>query len=192
MDANDTQAAHPKTVRRRILEVLYGTYMRDPLEMPGPEAFTAQGITRQELIANIHYLADRNFVELMMGYAPPLFASARIRPDGIDLVENRYEFNRLFPPAPGELEAVLAGVPRLLEELMVQAELSPLDGDARQALLRDVDFLRAEVARPAHRWRHDVIETILGWVAANFDKPEDILPALPGLRAAITQAAKEA
>lgn len=192
MEPQESPPIHPKTARRRILEVLYSAYMGDPLEMLGPEAFTAQGLSRQELVANIHYLADRNYVELMMGYAPPLFASARIRPAGIDLVENRYEFNRLFPPAPGELESALAGVPRLLEELMVQAELSPLDGDARQALLRDVDFLRAEVARPAHRWRTDVIATILEWISANFDHPEDILPALPSLRAAIAQAKEDA
>ena len=191
MDQNETHENHPKTARRRILEVLYATYMHDPLEMLGPEAFTASGISRQDLVANIHYLADRGYVELMMGYAPPLFASARIRPDGIDLVENRYEFNRLFPPAPDDVEALLAGVPRLLEELMVQAELSPLDGDARQALLRDVDFIRVEVARPAHRWRADVIDTVLGWITANFDQPEEILPALPDLREALAKAIRE-
>lgn len=176
-------------MRRRILLLLYEHYMRDPLEMLAPDVFMDEGqIARQDLVPNIHYLADRDLVELMLGYNPPLFASARIRPGGIDLVENRYEFNLLFPPEPGAEEEALADIPRLLEELMVQAELSPLDGEARKALLRDVDFLRGEVSRPAYRWRRDVIDTVLGWVETPFPDAGEVLPALPDLRRALALA----
>jgi hypothetical protein len=180
---------HPKYVRRRILLLLYEHYMRDPLEMLAPDLFIDEAaISRQDLVPNMHYLADRGLVELMLGYNPPLFASARIRPGGIDLVENRYEFNLLFPPEPGAEEELLADIPRLLEELMVQAELSPLDGEARKALLRDVDFLRQEVSRPAYRWRRPVIDTVLGWIDAPFPDASEVLPALPDLRRALDQA----
>ncbi len=180
---------HPKYVRRRILIILYDCYMHNPLEMLGPDIFIdEQGMTRADLVPNIHYLADRGLVELMIGYNPALFASARIRPDGIDLVENRYAFNLRFPPAPGAEEEAVAEVPLLVEDLVNQAELSPLDGDGRRALLQDVAFLREEIARPVHRWRKEVVDTVLSWIAAPFTEPAHILPALPKLHQALDHA----
>ena len=125
----------------------------------------------------------------MLGYSPGLFAATRITPKGIDLVENRFQFDLEFPPEPGELEENLAEVPRLLEQLMQEADLSPLDGEARRALLRDLQFLRDEVARPASRWRKEVIEAVLGWVESRFHAPDQqtdqVLPSLTPLKEAL-------
>ncbi len=146
-------------------------------------------VAREDLLANVYYLQDRGLIELLMGYNPPLFAAARMTADGIDMVENAFEFNLRFPPAPGETEEALAGVPVLLERLVQEADFSPLDGEARQALLRDVQFLRDEVARPAMRWRMQVIRTVLDWIEGHFataDEPAPAaLPSLPELRKAI-------
>jgi hypothetical protein len=174
---------HPKSIRRRILEILYAAYRRDPLRMLAPEDFVqGGGLTREDLGANIHYLADRHLVELMLGYHPPLFNSARITPNGIDLVENRFEFDLRYPPELSELEHSMAALPHLLEDLLVQAELSPLDGDDRRTLLRDVQYLRDEVARPAERWRHEVIVAVLDWIGLAVDDAASVLPALGGIR----------
>lgn len=156
--------------------------------MLAPSDFLADGaLRREELAANMHYLHDRNLVELMIGYNPPMFAAARITANGIDLVENRFEFNLRFPPEPGEDEEAMADLPRLMERLVEEAECSPLDGEARTCLLRDVQFLRDEVARPVHRWRVHVIETVLEWIAANFEDPDQTLPSLPGIRECIAR-----
>ena len=93
---------HPKGVRRRLLLTLYERYLKNPLEMLGPEDFLSDGFGREELLANIHYLSDSKLVELMMGYSPPWFAATRITAAGIDLVENRFDFDLRFPPAPNE------------------------------------------------------------------------------------------
>lgn len=173
---------HPKHIRRRIMTILYERYLQDPLEMLAPEDFLGpEGVQREELVANIHYLADRKLVELMIGYNPPLFAAARITADGIDLVENRFLFNLRFPPELGEVEEAFAEVPTLVERLSEEAEFAPVDGEARLALLRDIQFLRDEIARPVHRWRREVIETVLGWITGAVEDVEQHLPSMQPL-----------
>ncbi|HNR33159.1 MAG TPA: hypothetical protein PKI11_19875 [Candidatus Hydrogenedentes bacterium] len=170
-------------MRRKLLQILYGHYMSDPLDVLGPEVFLEEGgMTRQELGVNMHYLADRGFVEMMIGYNPPLFAGVRIRPEGIDLVENHFEFNLRFPPGIDELEKGLAEMPVLVERLVEQADLSPLDGELRRRLQRDVQYLRDEVARPLALWRPHVIRAVLDWIAEPFEDPAANLPALPRLK----------
>lgn len=174
---------HPKSIRRRLLEVMYERYLKEPLVMLEPlELMQAAGITKQELVPNIFYLHDSGLVELMTGYHQSLFASARITADGIDLVENSYEFNLRFPAAPGESEEALHEVPVFTEQLVQEVDLCPLDGEARQCLLRDVQYLRGELARPVERWRTHVIGTILEWIEGYFDDPNRHLPSLPKLR----------
>jgi hypothetical protein len=176
----------PKSVRRRLLQILYEHYLKDPLEMLTPENVMADGtVLREHLLANIHYLNDRGLVELMIGYNPPMFAAVRITADGIDLVENRFEFDLRFPPGPEEASETLANVPTLIECLVEEADFSPLDGELRRCLLRDVQYLREELARPETRWRMPVIDTVLGWIESYFDDPLAVLPSLRALKEAI-------
>jgi hypothetical protein len=122
----------------------------------------------------------------MMGYNPPLFAASRITADGIDLVENQVELNRRFPPVIGELEESVAELPVLMERLVDEADFSSLDGEQRKCLLRDIQYLRDELARPAERWRTDVIDTVLAWVENHFDgDASEDLPSLSALREAM-------
>ena len=170
---------NPKSVRRRMLIILYERYLKDPLDMLSPSDLMEDGtISREDLVANAYYLHDRGLVELMIGYNPPMFAAARITANGIDLVENHYEFNLRFPGDLQETEETLNELPVLIERLVEEADLSPLDGEARKSLLRDVQYLRDEFARPAHRWRHEVIDTVLGWMAEPFDNVDEVLPSL--------------
>lgn len=183
---------HPKTVRRLLLERLYERYFENPLEMAGPEDFLSEGVLgRKELVSNMHYLHDRQLVELMMGYAPPMFVAARITPQGIDMVENRFEFNLRFPPLPGSKEEATAGVLDLLERMTEEAEFAPLDGEERQSLLRDVQYLRDELARPVHRWRANVIFQVMEWISATAKQPAEYLPSLALLRHQTEKALRE-
>lgn len=177
---------HAKSVRRVLLTTLYQAYFEDPLNVLNPEDFLAhEEIDRESLIANMHYLADRGLVELKMGYQPPLFASARITADGIDLVENEFEFERRFPVRLTAKELRAVSVPYIVERLFEEAEVAPLDGEARRALIRDIQYLRDEIARPAERWRNRVIGEVMNWVEVHAN---GALPSLNALRNALAQA----
>ena len=183
---------HPKSVRRKLLLALYSRYLKDPLDMLAPEdVLSESAVSREDLVSNIHYLHDRGLVELMMGYNPPLFAAVRITADGIDLVENTFEFDLRFPPEPGEVESACAEIPLLCERLVEEADFAPLDGEKRRALLGDLQYLRCELARPAERWRVHVLETVLNWVESHFSTVEDgahtYLPSLELLKTAIQE-----
>jgi hypothetical protein len=91
---------------------------------------------------------------------------------------------------PGETEEAFAGVPLLVERLVQEADFSPLDGEERRCLLRDIQYLRDELSRPAQRWRSHVVETVLSWIESYFEEPGKDLPTLTELREAI-QAKRE-
>ena len=94
---------NPRLIRRIVMEQLYASFLEDPMQMLTPTDITDTGkVTITELIPCAHYLADRNLIELMVGYNPPLFAATRIAPEGIDLIEDPLEFDRLFGLGHGE------------------------------------------------------------------------------------------
>ncbi|GEM_PF-435592 len=177
------KSLHPKAIRRKILSVLYQRYMSDPLDMLGPdELVAAVGVSISILKANMHYLSDRGLVEMMLGYHPHRFDAVRLTADGVDVVENRFEFNLRFPPEPDAVEEAMTELPGLVEELVEEVDLAPLDGEVRRCLLRDVQYLRDEVSRPASRWRREVIESILSWIEAPFAQIEDAPDSIRGIR----------
>ena len=174
---------HPKSVRSRLLLLLYENYFENHLEMLSPEELlNEKGFERRELIPNIHYLSDRGFVELLTSYDPPLFSAARITAAGIDLVENRLELDLWFPPDPAGVEGDAGDVLSLMEMLVEEAEFSPLDGEARRCLLRDIQFLRDEVCRPVERWRQQVLDDVIRWLEGHFQDAGAVMPSLPPLR----------
>lgn len=176
---------HPKAIRRWILEKLYERYLENPTEMLGPEDFlSTELVDKKQLATNIHYLFDKELVELITGYNPPLFVATRITPKGIDLVENPREFDLLFPAYPAGVEEETAELLETMEQLVVEADLIPLDGDKRKCLLRDIQYLRDEFARPSHLWRRNVIEQVIQWVEdslGNLDRGE-FMPSLEVMR----------
>ena len=175
---------HAKAVRRRILLFLYERYQQDPTEMTGPEGFiNEQGFTKADLVFHMHYLSDHRLVELAMGYAPPLFAAVRLTGQGVDEVEHPFELDRRFPAAPEECGDGYGDLPVLLEHLLVEAECALLDGEARRGLLRDVLYLREEVARPVAHWWPVVLRGVLAWIAAPFEDGADELPSLARIQA---------
>ena len=181
--------SHPKSTRRRILLRLYESYQIDPLLMLSPEDLLEDPrIEKEHLVHNMHYLHDSKLVELMLSYRPPMFASTRITAAGIDLVENHSAFNLRFPPDPNDFEATHSHIPILMERLVEEVELSPLDGEIRMALLRDVQYLREEIARPVERWRSHVIQQVLHWLAGPFkDDVDEWLPSLATIRKKIAE-----
>lgn len=174
---------HAKALRRQILLFLYARYQADPTEMLGPEVFLNElGFAKADLVFHMHYLNDHGLVELAMGYAPPLFASVRLTGRGVDVVEHPFELDRRFPAAPAGEGDGFGALPVLLERLIEEADCSPLEGEQRRALQRDVLYLREEIARPAAAWRVDVLRAVLDWIAAPLTDPAEDLPSLAAIR----------
>lgn len=181
---------HPKTVRRRLLTLLYERFLQFPAEMfTADDIMTAGAFNRDEMVVNMFYLADSGLVEMITSYRPNWFEAARIRPAGVDLVENRFVFDQRFPPALPDDEAEAAALTYYMERLAEQAEYAGLDGEVRHALLRDVQYLREELARPRRRWRREVIDAVLAWIAAAAERDPGCLPALEPLREALREEA---
>lgn len=136
------------------------------------------GIGRDDLILNIHYLADSELIELMIGYQPPLFSGTRIAPAGIDLVEDEFRFTLRFPLSTTGPEALTAEAHSLAERLAVEIDLAPVDYEARRALVRDVNYLRDELSRPVERWRPEVLSSVLEWIGSAPCEVADDMPSL--------------
>lgn len=174
---------NPKSVRRRLLMTLYEAYFKNPLDMLSPQDIMEGGtLTREDLLSSAYYLSDRQLIEMMIGYNPPMFAAARITAKGIDLVENHYEFNLLFPPEAGETSSEVVELPILMERLVEEADFSALDGEARKCLLRDVQYLRDELSRPESRWRLNVIASLIEWIGGPFQGQHEALPSLSRIK----------
>jgi hypothetical protein len=180
----------PKEVRGRILTVLYDTFQRDPLVMMTPSDIADEARLRMEVLAaNCHYLHDRNFIELMMGYNPPLFAAARIAPEGIDLYEDRKRFKRFFSEDASDHADVTAEVIPLVMALGREAETAPLTGLKREWLLADLSRLRDLLRRPQDTWDADHIRNALQWLEGQAG-PDAPLPSLAALAAALARRIK--
>lgn len=144
----------------------------------------AGGISITELVPNAHYLHDRNLIELMIGYNPPLFAATRIAPSGIDLYEDRPIFERMFPADAIADSVSVSDVVALVMVLLSEAEASGLEGRRREWLLGDIDALRQELVAPEVNWRTDVIMARLQWLDGFFED-EGTMPTLNKLRDAL-------
>jgi hypothetical protein len=148
-----------------ILTVLYESYQRDPMFMMTPSDMAdASALLINDLAPNCHYLHERELIELIMGYSPPLFAAARIAPEGIDLYEDRTRFERLFSRGSGARSEDTKALIPLLMSLAQEAETVRLEGLRREWLLRDVTRLRDLVRGPEKDWDPDAILTALGWL----------------------------
>lgn len=177
----------PKELRGRILTVLYQTFQRDPLVMMTPSDIADAGNLRMdELAPNCHYLHDRSFIELMMGYNPGFFAAARIAPEGIDLYEDRNRFTRLFGFASTDTPDATTEVIPLVLALAREAEAAPLNGLKRDWLLADVSRLRDLLRRPHDTWDDAHIRNTLQWIAGQAG-PEAPLPSLTALEALLAR-----
>lgn len=85
-------------VRRRILKILYEQFVEHPYNRITPKEFKEQlGISLRDLNYNVIYLEDKGLIELQKPLEGSIFVGARIMHRGIDLVENEYEFDIMFP-----------------------------------------------------------------------------------------------
>jgi hypothetical protein len=176
--------ANPKLVRRELLTILYDSFLEDPLQMLSPSDITERGtIQHRDLIASAHYLHERNYIEMMVGYNPPMFAATRIAPSGIDLYEDYEAFNRMFPEKPVKHNERASAIITLMLALAREAESTALDGERRAWLLADIRELRETLCKPEGTWNGAEILCRLQWLDGFFMSEENApLPSLEKLK----------
>jgi hypothetical protein len=85
-------------IRRRILEIAYQRFQGNPYDRVTPAEFKdALDINLKELHFNIVYLEEKGYLELQKPVEGTLFVTARITVKGIDLVEDAYQLDMVFP-----------------------------------------------------------------------------------------------
>ena len=163
-------AEHPRSIRRRLLLSLYKYYTENPHQMLSPrELMDDTGVSRKAISPAIFYLHERGYVEVMMGFNPPLFDAARISPDGVDLAEDEEALDRRFPRDGSPDSTVAPEAVALVLELAVEADHAPLEGAQKQWLLADLRHLLDEVRKPVHRWRRGDLADAFKWVEEYFN-----------------------
>jgi hypothetical protein len=173
-----------KSDRRIIIRFLYEQYLIDPLKMLTPDDFLdTEKLTRESLAANSHYLHDRGYIELLVGYKPPLFAAARISPAGIDLVEDQNKFAEVLGHDAPVLDTVSTNAPRLVLQIAEEVEASGLSSVRKRWLLDDLRLLHDELRRPPKFRREAVAHECLRTIPDYFDEDvAAILPSFPKLQ----------
>jgi hypothetical protein len=85
-------------IRRIILQLLYETFKDHPYGRITPKELQENlNIGLKELQFNAIYLEEKGLIELQKPLEGNLFVGARITPKGIDVVEDEYQLNILFP-----------------------------------------------------------------------------------------------
>ncbi len=149
------------------MSLLYKIYQDDPHATLTPNELAEQlDLTREDLKRSVFYMEEREWVECLKGFGVSLFSGIRIRPDGIDLVENSFHFNRVFAnssPNPTRVEDGIEGALVAVREIaLVQGERPQAAGDHLRALERE---LFEEEKRNYSR-----IETLLDWLSEDIGK----------------------
>jgi uncharacterized LabA/DUF88 family protein len=85
-------------IRRKIMEMVYEKFKEHPYYRITPKEFKeALNIDLKTLNFNIVYLEEKGYIELQKPLEGSLFVGARITSKGIDLVEDKYQFDITFP-----------------------------------------------------------------------------------------------
>ncbi len=134
-------------IRRRILEMLYEKFTEHPYYRITPKEFKNKlKINIRELNFNVIYLEEKGLIELQKPLEGTLFVGARITTKGVDLVEDEYRFNMMFPLASTRSvsENILAKFNLLREGIETDKNLSP---ELREIIVEEVRSIEDELKK---------------------------------------------
>lgn len=135
-------------LRRKILEMVYERFKEHPYYRVTPKEFKeALTIGLKDLYYNVIYLEEKGYIELQKPLEGSIFVGARITPKGIDLVEDEYQLNIVFPLSKTE-EAVEPNAFKeftlLLKKLNSTKRLSK---DLKELIIEEVKEISSELQK---------------------------------------------
>jgi hypothetical protein len=135
-------------IRRNILKTLYERFTEHPYNRVSAKEFKeALDISLKELHFNIIYLEEKGFVELQKPLEGSIFVGARITPKGIDIVEDEYQMDILFPEGVPEEPApamVFVEVDRLIAEV---EKLNGCSTESKELIIEEVKGIKLELSK---------------------------------------------
>lgn len=160
-------------IRRRVLEMAYAKFQEHPYYRITPGEFKDQlGITLRELNYNIVYLEEKGYLELQKPLEGNLFVGARITPKGVDLAEDTYLLDTLFPvpddTTPAQLN-VFKELDLLVDQLSAPEKPSR---DAHELALEELRAIQHEIKKvtPSYRAVRNMLDHLRGHDAGIAEK----------------------
>lgn len=137
-------------IRRKILEMVYERFREHPYHRVTPKEFRETlNINLRELHYNIIYLEEKGYLELQKPLEGNIFVGARITPKGIDLVEDEYQLNIMFPHTKTE-KAVASNVLKEFTLLIGKLQSTKnLSTDLKELIIEEVKEISNELQKPA-------------------------------------------
>lgn len=166
-------------IRRRILEMAYEKFQEHPYYRITPAEFKDQlSIGLRELNYNIVYLEEKGYLELQKPLEGSLFVGARITPQGVDLVEDSYLLDTLFP-IPDDSTPTQLNVFKEFDLLAQQLTTAPFEptSDTRELALEELRTIQHEVKRvaPSYRAVRTMLDRLRGHDAEIADRVAALL-----------------
>lgn len=133
-------------IRREILRMLYERFKEHPYNrMTSNELKEILNISLKELQFNVIYLEEKGLLELQKPLEGSLFVGARITPKGIDLVEDEFQLDILFPAQPTETP-IPAEVFDELQHLIDATSMSnDFDPDTRELIVVELAEIQKQL-----------------------------------------------
>ena len=155
-------------IRRAILEILYERFEEVPYSFVSREELLKKLYWPKSLNSNIFYLEEKGYVKSQKPFGTP-FIAARIKADGIDLIENESEFNVKFPIRQNitHIEGDMVGVVSQGDKAQISSQVSIQIGENFNNILLEIDSSKGFDAETKRLLKNKVLE-----IKAEIQKPE--------------------
>jgi len=135
-------------IRRKTLEMAYERFKEHPYYRITPKEFKeALNINIRELHYNIIYLEEKGYLELQKPLEGDLFVGVRITVKGIDLVEDEYQFDIMFPVTKTETSMqmnVFKEFNLLIEKITSSNEIS---NNLKELIVEEIKEIQKELKK---------------------------------------------
>jgi hypothetical protein len=180
-------------IRRKILEMVFERFKEHPYYRVTPKEFReALKISLKDLHYNIIYLEEKGLLELQKPLEGSLFVGARITTKGIDLLEDEYKFDIMFPP---DAEEALAGTNVFAElNLLIDATeaAEDINEELKELIVENIKEIQNELKK--HEPRYTTVKKYAGKVKErNYEIGKKLLNTLknPTISKILAESAKK-
>ncbi|KPJ70488.1 hypothetical protein AMJ52_09905 [candidate division TA06 bacterium DG_78] len=136
-------------IRRKILEMLYERFKEHPYYRITPKEFReVLDIDLKKLYYNIIYLEEKGHVELQKPLEGNLFVGARITTKGIDLIEDEYQFNILYPVVQLKTSTRTHFLQEFDELIKKIQSMDTMNNDTKELIIEEIVEIKSELKKP--------------------------------------------